>query len=404
MTGSSKSTDRTRIAEVKQESGCLLLRWGDGHDSRFAYVWLRHALFFPAFGDEAVGKQDYRTPQPSSRTPPIEAGISETGHLRVRWSNEAEASEYDPVWLRDRCPSPSERARRRRPSVTWDAALGAAPPEMNFAAAATDDGGRLALIEQVLDYGICFVRDLPPEPGQVAVLGKLFGTVRLSAYGDEPGDGRIENVRADPKVSVSTRRAYFLGPHTDTCWRSAVSGLVILHCLVAQEAGGETLLVDGFAAAERLRARDPEAFGLLSSTKLNFRASVANGDEWRALGQIITCDAEGAVVGFRYCDRNLGPLDLPEEMIEPAYAALASLEIVLYDPALWIRCRLAPGDAVVVDNQRVLHGRTAFDPAAGPRHLQHCSIERDTFHHTYRRLARALDRPDWDQVLSYGVC
>ncbi len=96
-------------------------------------------------------------------------------------------------------------------------------------------------------------------------------------------------------------------------------------------------------------------------------------------------------------------LDLPEDLIEPVYAALASLETILYDPALWLRRRLEPGEVLVLDNQRVLHGRTLFDPAAGKRHLQTCSVERDLFHNNYRRLARALGDADWNQALSWGV-
>ena len=39
------------IAAVEPGDGHLLVRWGDGHESRFAYVWLRHACFFPANTD-----------------------------------------------------------------------------------------------------------------------------------------------------------------------------------------------------------------------------------------------------------------------------------------------------------------------------------------------------------------
>ena len=30
------------------EARRLRIRWGDGHESRFHYVWLRHACFYPA--------------------------------------------------------------------------------------------------------------------------------------------------------------------------------------------------------------------------------------------------------------------------------------------------------------------------------------------------------------------
>jgi trimethyllysine dioxygenase len=41
------------------------------------------------------------------------------------------------------------------------------------------------------------------------------------------------------------------------------------------------------------------------------------------------------------------------------------------------RIRLAPGQCLVVDNQRVLHGRTAF--AGGVREMVGCYIGRDEY-------------------------
>jgi alpha-ketoglutarate-dependent taurine dioxygenase len=36
-----------------------------------------------------------------------------------------------------------------------------------------------------------------------------------------------------------------------------------------------------------------------------------------------------------------------------------------------------PGDGMVRDGFRVLHGRAAFGPATGERHLSHCYLGRD---------------------------
>jgi gamma-butyrobetaine dioxygenase len=58
---------------------------------------------------------------------------------------------------------------------------------------------------------------------------------------------------------------------------------------------------------------------------------------------------------------------------------------------------------LVIDNHRVLHGREAFDAAAGERHIQCCNVERDDFHNNYRRLAKRLGVADWGRRLSAGV-
>ena len=197
--------------------------------------------------------------------------------------------------------------------------------------------------------------------------------------------------------------AHFLGPHTDTCWRSSLSGLIFLHCLAAQAAGGETLLVDGFAVAEALRGRHPEAFDLLARVPIDFAASVNNGDEWRARGRVINLDEEGRIDGIRYNENSIQAPDPPAALVGPLFEALARFEEELYDPRRWLKLRLRPGDLLVIDNHRVLHGRTAFAPQSGRRHLRTTAVERDLFLNNYRRLARAAGDSDWDVVLPRGA-
>jgi gamma-butyrobetaine dioxygenase len=335
---------------------------------------------------------------------PAAVEVTNSGDLRVTWSPGGEATDFGAAWLRRHCYSPAERARRRRPVVHWDGSLSSSPPRLSYQRARGSAAGRMALYRQVLDYGFSFLHGVPVQSGTVTEVGALFGLVRPSPYGDPTDDIRVDNIRVDSRVSVGTTMCDFQGPHTDTCWRQSLSGLVFMHCLKAHESGGESLYVDGFTVSERLRAADRVAFELLSTIRLNYASSVDNGDEWRAFGRVISCDGDGNVVGFRFRDSNIAPLDLPEDLIEPVYGALRSLEAVLYDPVLWLRRKLAPGEAVVIDNQRVLHGRSYFDPTVCERHMQHCSVDRDVFHNNYRRLARALGEDDWNQVLPWGVC
>ena len=48
------------------------------------------------------------------------------------------------------------------------------------------------------------------------------------------------------------------------------------------------------------------------------------------------------------------------------------------------------GTLVVFDNQRILHGRTAFSSARHPRHLQGCYLTRDSVYSEAALLRRRL--------------
>ncbi len=56
--------------------------------------------------------------------------------------------------------------------------------------------------------------------------------------------------------------------------------------------------------------------------------------------------------------------------------------------------RLHPGDVMCMDNYRILHGRTEFDPNSGPRHLQGCYVDRDDFLSRIRTLERDISPTD----------
>lgn len=61
------------------------------------------------------------------------------------------------------------------------------------------------------------------------------------------------------------------------------------------------------------------------------------------------------------------------------------------DPAYGIALKLAGGEMVVFDNRRVLHGREAFDPSTGFRHLHGCYVDRGEWDSRLRVLDRSLD-------------
>merc|ERR1712182_18818 len=85
--------------------------------------------------------------------------------------------------------------------------------------------------------------------------------------------------------------------HTDNPYRDPVPGVQLLHCLKAAPGeGGETVLVDGFAAAEKLRSSNPSAFHLLSSHAREFRyCDEMHNTDLRNTIQVIQLDVEGNV-------------------------------------------------------------------------------------------------------------
>jgi gamma-butyrobetaine dioxygenase len=76
------------------------------------------------------------------------------------------------------------------------------------------------------------------------------------------------------------------------------------------------------------------------------------------------------------------------ERLEAYYRARQLFDHRLRAPDFEIRFLLKAGDLVMLDNCRLLHGRTAFDPSEGLRHLQGCYIDSDGPRSLYRVLRR----------------
>jgi alpha-ketoglutarate-dependent taurine dioxygenase len=61
-------------------------------------------------------------------------------------------------------------------------------------------------------------------------------------------------------------------PHQDLAYYESPPGIQLLHCLEFDAAidGGDSLLIDGFVAAEALREEDPAAFATLARVPATF--------------------------------------------------------------------------------------------------------------------------------------
>lgn len=64
------------------------------------------------------------------------------------------------------------------------------------------------------------------------------------------------------------------------------------------------------------------------------------------------------------------------DRLQRYYAAYAKFRALLIGPQFMVTFALKAGDVMIMDNRRVLHGRTAFD-STGPRHLRggYCDVD-----------------------------
>ncbi len=210
----------------------------------------------------------------------------------------------------------------------------------------------------------------------------LIGHIRETHY------GRIFEIYSTPEPAVIANAPVPLRPHTDENFREPPPGIMIFHSIRAsQDGGGASVMTDGFKLAEDLRTLDPEAFDLLARVPIPHRRFI-DGVGLRAEAPVIQLDHFGEIREFRLNERTMGPIDLPGELIEPVYAALATMFQMTYDPKYHVHHLLMDGEALVFDNARVLHARTGFN---GNRHVRLTHVGSDEVYSRWRQLKSRLE-------------
>jgi gamma-butyrobetaine dioxygenase len=156
-----------------------------------------------------------------------------------------------------------------------------------------------------------------------------------------------------------------------------VPGFQALHAMVASPDGGESLFGDGFALAAHLRSIHPDAFEILTRTPVPFLYRSKNAELF-AERPLIQLSCTGDIDAVHYNSRSIAPLRLGGRDAGAFYGAYRRFAAVLRDARFHLQFRLRDGDLVVFDNQRTMHGRTAFSSARFPRHLRGCYLTRDS--------------------------
>lgn len=356
------------------ESGAALETcWSDGARLRFHAVWLRDNALDPQTRAPANG-QRLITLHDIPKNTRLGAASAADDELLVTFVPEDKTVSFPAAWLR----ANANDARRQRPPAwvapgteTWDGSLGDAVPEARFAAVRGDPEALRGWLAAVRRRGVARLTGGPAESGALIDVVRLFGHVRETNY------GRWFEVHTEVNPTNLAYTGLGLQAHTDNPYRDAVPTLQVLYCLENSAQGGDSLVVDGFRCAERLREEDPRGFALLTGYCARFAYAGSRNVRLAARRPMIELAPDGELICIRFNNRSAAPItDVPFEDMAAYYAAYRRFAEIIDEPAMAVRFKLEPGDCFIVDNTRLLHGRTGYE-GAGARWLQGCYADKD---------------------------
>ncbi len=338
---------------------------GSGHSIDLHPIWLRERttedgtvdpgslqrLYDPAELDSKLRASHITPTEGRSTITWTDGHVQTVSHCALAqelgWEEDALALPAAVGWAREPTPFPRH---------VW-------PEEGNDAALA-------AALDAFWTHGFVVFSDTPTEPGALQQIAGRFGPLRQTNF------GLLFDVFTKPNPVDLAYTPMELKAHTDNPYRHPVPSIQFLHCLVNDATGGESTLVDGLAAFDDYASIDPEGHQALTNTMVTYRYQY--GDErLEDRSPILETNKNGQFIGIRNSDR-LDFVDAVDpDVLDVFYRARHGLRSLLNNPARRATFLLSPGDVMMMNNRRLLHGRNSFQITTGERHLQGCYIELD---------------------------
>ena len=233
-------------------------------------------------------------------------------------------------------------------------------------------------------YGFVIFKKVPTENNFLVKFANSIGSIRRTNFGE------FFNVKSKPNPNDLAYTSLPLAPHTDNPYRNPVPCIQILHCIENEVSGGYSTLVDGYTVTEKLKKDYPEYFKILTEIKVRYQFIDEDVvlEDW---SEMIKLDENQNFKQVRFSPRlDFVPL-MDKEKLNLYYAARNKISELYNSDRYRLEFKLVTGDLLMMDNYRLLHGRTSYDANEGNRFLQGCYIDYDSTEGKLRHLKRKFN-------------
>ncbi|PPQ80652.1 hypothetical protein CVT24_011716 [Panaeolus cyanescens] len=363
------------------------------NDTRFPFVWLRDSCQSKDCIHPSTRQKLHRSSDVPTTITPVQDGVQVTPNgIDIKWTDGHQSS-FDKTFLK-RYSYPQNLVEfhhdQHLAEQSWTNKSISSVQDLYLTYDHINTPqGLVDGITQLAKYGLLFVSGVPNEATsnedcELRRLAERFGEIRPTFYGllwD------VVNKRDSKNIAYTNLD---LGLHMDLLYFQHPPRYQILHCLRNKVVGGTSIFVDALQAARVLRETHPEDFDILTKTPVAFHY-INDGHHLHrehytielAPPSISATSSTPEISHINYSPPFQAPLPLntPKEF----YSALARFAELLNDPENTYQYTLKEGDAVLFDNRRVLHARTAFHEKEGVelkegetnRWLKGCYLEAD---------------------------
>lgn len=357
----------------------LQVTWEDGVSHSFHPMWLRERSFEPTNKDPQTGHRlDEVALFPLDLS--IVEAVGTCQEVRLTFSDGHSCCyTYDDLREQVDLPYPVDLTGEKK---VWQSRV--EPWPMHTADKVIhSDRSRLEYIDNIARLGFALVENLGSDEDDLAKLCDVLGPIRATNWGS------IADIKSIANAYDLSMTGRALEPHCDNPYRLPGPGYILLHCLENSAKGGESFLIDGLNIAAQLKKSHPDSFDVLTNTDVGFHYA----DDDAILdyyGRLIELGPQNEVVRVRFHNRADQVPAYDKTELDRYYRARRAMAELIWSEKNILRFKLRPGDALIIDNYRLLHGRTEIDLASGNRHLRQCYLDRDGISSCQKLLMRSL--------------
>ena len=267
--------------------------------------------------------------------------------------------------------------------IKWDSKLKDVK-KFNFSDDIYDSKEMYEILVSFYKYGFVIIKNVPTSNNYLVKFANSIGSVRRTNFGEH------FNVKSKRDPNDLAYTSLHLSPHTDNPYRNPVPCIQILHCIENEVEGGYSTLVDGYTVTEDLKQENPDYYNILTEIKVRFQF-IDKEVELESWSELIHLDGQKNFKQVRFSTRlDYVPI-LDKKKLDLYYKARKKLSDLYNSKKYRIEFKLIPGDLLMMDNYRSLHGRTSFNASQGNRFLQGCYIDYDSTEGKLRYLTKKFN-------------
>ena len=232
----------------------------------------------------------------------------------------------------------------------------------------TNDGFK-EFLEKLYKFGFVVIQNCKTEMSSVEKIANKIGYVRESIFGG------LWSFESNNDMADSAYTQDELRPHTDSTSSNDAPGLQLLLCCHYEATGGESIMVDGFKIAEKIYKENRDLYTLLSEIEVTGQY-IGDGVFLEAKRPIFKLNSNKELVQVSFNNYDRAAFRMDDEKTLKFYDAIREFDLIANNREYQWRHILKPGELLIFNNWRILHGRGSFK---GDRKMSGCYINKEDF-------------------------